>query len=201
MRRQNQRFKSFLVYKYLFEKSDENHCLSATNIIGYLKEHYGMTAEERSIYRDIYDLNVLLYRFDFPDEEMDTIWEEIEEFEEDGDNSWKAIVYDGSRKGYYVRHRKYDLDDLRTIATCIYSAKFITERQAKQYVNMMLDTLVCEHQAAEIRQDAFLVDRGKTINKNVFYNIQTISAAMRTATGKDKLNMTDEKSASKKSKK
>ena len=186
MRRQNQRFKSFLVYKYLFEKSDENHCFSAESIITHLEEQYGVTAEERSIYKDIYDLNVLCYRFAFPDEKMSQIWEEIEEFEEEGDNSWKTIVYDGSRRGYYVRHREYDIDDLRTIAACIYSAKFITERQAKQYVNIMLDTLVSEHQAAEIRQDAFLVDRGKTINKNVFYNIQTISAAMRTATGKDK---------------
>lgn len=186
MRKHNQRFKSYLVYRYLFENSDENHCISATTITKYLEEHYGMSAEERSIYRDIYDLNVLLYRFDFPEEEMENIWQEIEELEEAGDHSWKTIVYDGSRRGYYVRHRRYDLDDIRTIATCIYSAKFITERQAKFYVNILLETLASEHQAEEIRQDAFLVDRGKTINKNAFYNIQTISNAMRTTSGKEK---------------
>ena len=53
MRRQNQRFKSYLVYRYLFEHSDENNCLSAKAIISYLKDQYGIPAEERSIYRDI----------------------------------------------------------------------------------------------------------------------------------------------------
>jgi hypothetical protein len=186
MRHNNQKLKCYLVYRYLFEQSDENNRKKMKDIVSYLKTNYGIEAERKSIYNDIRDINVLLYHFDTENESIQQTEEEIAEYEEEGDDCWKTIVYTGSGREYYVRNREYNLDDIRTIATCIYSAKFITERQAQSYVNMILNTLVSEHQAKEIRQDAFLVDRGKTINKNVFYNIQTISDAMRTTSGKNK---------------
>ena len=50
---ENQKFKALYVAKYLQEYSDENHAVSATDIIDYLSEKCGITADRRSIYRDI----------------------------------------------------------------------------------------------------------------------------------------------------
>ena len=48
--------KPYLVYQYLMRFSDENHVVSANDLVGYLQEQ-GITAERRSIYKDIEEIN------------------------------------------------------------------------------------------------------------------------------------------------
>ena len=48
---------------------------------------------------------------------------------EDGEEE-KFIVYDKNKKGFYVRQRKYDANDIRLLAECVYSARFIDEKRA-----------------------------------------------------------------------
>ena len=38
MKRFNQKLKAFLIYQYLMENTDENHCLSTTDILDYLEQ-------------------------------------------------------------------------------------------------------------------------------------------------------------------
>jgi len=184
----NQKLKAYLVYKYLMENSDENHCISVENIAAYLLESMGIMAERRSVYKDIHEINKVLYALKY-DLTIDEVENNIEEC---SDKNWRAIVYDGSKKGYYVKHRfydineEYDMNDIRTIVSCIYSSKFITESKAKEYVNIITKTLVSEAQSEEIKHDVFLSDRGKTTNKKVFENVQAINNAMKIVSGKNK---------------
>ena len=170
MKQSNQKLKSFLVYRYLMENSDENHCLSQRDIVDYLENDMGVKAERRSIYKDIDEINKTLnaLREEISIEEAE--WA-IEEKEND---KWKTIVYDGSKKGYYVRKRDYKLNDVNAIVECIYAARFITESQAEKYVDIITRNLVSIHQADEIQHEALLLDRGKTINPHVFESVQKI---------------------------
>ena len=59
MKQSNQKLKCYLVYRYLMENSDENHCLSQRDIVDYLENDMGVKAERRSIYKDIEDINQL----------------------------------------------------------------------------------------------------------------------------------------------
>lgn len=181
-RQNNQKLKCYLVYRYLMENSDENHCLSQKDIVDYLENDMGIKAERRSIYKDIDEINKTLYalRHDISLEDAEY---EIEEKEND---KWKTIVYDGSKKGYYVRKRDYKLNDVNAIVECIYAARFITEKQAEHYVDIITRNLVSIHQAEEIEHEALLLDRGKTINPQVFENVQKIYKAMRKKSGKSK---------------
>ena len=52
-RSENQKLKTLYVAKYFMENSDENHSVAAADIIDYLEEECGITADRRSIYRDI----------------------------------------------------------------------------------------------------------------------------------------------------
>ncbi len=186
----NQRLKCYLVYKYLMENSDENHNVKAEEIAAHLIENMGIMAERRSIYKDIDEINRVLYalRHGIAIDEVE------QDIEDNQDDDWRAIVYDGSKtpKGYYVKYRfydieeEYDLNDIRTIIACLYSAKFITAEKAKEYVNIITKTLVSKEQAKSLKHEALLIDRGKTTNRKVFENVQTIYAAMRTSTGKEK---------------
>ena len=71
------------------------------------------------------------------------------------------------------------MNDIRLLAECIYSSKFIAEGQAKRLVDVVCD-FVSDYQAEKIRHNAFLTDRVKTNNKGVLNNIATINEAMST---------------------
>ena len=110
-------------------------------------------------------------------EEDCTIDEAKDMLEDDEDDELKIIVYDPHRKGFYVRQRHYDCNDIRLLAECVYAAKFVSEGQAKRLVDVVCD-FVSERQAERIKHNAFLVDRIKTSNKGVLNSISVINDAM-----------------------
>ena len=175
----NQKLKPYLVLQYLLKYSDENNAKSAFDIIGYLEE-CGLCAERRSIYRDIEDINriSLMLEEETDLDDVDMMFAEAEESgDEEAVNDLKLILYDKNKKGFYVRQRKYDLNDIRLLAECVYSAKFIAEGQAKRLVDVVCE-FVSEPQAQRIRHNAFLTDRVKTDNRGVLNNIAAINEAM-----------------------
>ena len=175
----NQKLKPYVVLEYLLKYSDENNPKSSYDIIGYL-EGCGISAERRSIYRDIEDINRIMRMLqeDIDLDEVDAMFEEAEESgDEEELNDLKTILYDKNRKGFYVRQRKFEVADMRLLAECVYAAKFIAEGQAKRLVDVICE-FVSEEQARKIRHNAFLTDRVKTDNKGVLNNIAAINDAM-----------------------
>lgn len=170
-KKQNQKLKPYLVLQYLLKKTDENHAVSAENIVGYLQETCGIYAERRSIYRDIEEINKAML---IVEEEVDVHMAEdmLAESEE-----LKLVVYDKHRKGFYVRQRHYDLQDIRLLAESVYAAKFLSKGQADRLADVVCE-FVSEHQSEKIRHDAFLTDRVKTSNRAVLNSISTINDAM-----------------------
>lgn len=171
----NQKLKPYVVLQYLLKSTDENHVATAFDIIAFLAE-CGIAAERRSIYRDIEDINKVLWLMENPDSTIEDAEEALAADEADTE---KVVVYDKSKKGFYVRQRHYDLNDIRLLAECVYSAKFIAQGQADRLVNVVSE-FVSEAQAKTIRHDALLTDRVKTDNKSVLVNISTINDAMST---------------------
>lgn len=88
----NQKLKPYLVLQYLLHQSDENHVLSAENIVGYLQETCGIYAERRSIYRDIEEINKAMLMVEY---EID-VHEAEERLEED--EREKLVCYDKRKK-------------------------------------------------------------------------------------------------------
>ena len=168
----NQKIKPYVVLQYLLRNTDENHVATAMDIVAYLEE-CAISAERRSIYRDIEEINRVALMLD----EDCTIDEAAEILENDENDNSKLVVYDKSRKGFYVRQRKFDLNDIRLLAECVYSAKFISQGQADRLAEVVCE-FVSEHQAEKIRHNAFLTDRVKTNNRQVLSNIAAINEAM-----------------------
>ena len=59
----NQKLKPYLVQQYLLKYTDEDHTASAYDIVSFL-EYCGIAAERRSIYRDIQDINKVMWLMD-----------------------------------------------------------------------------------------------------------------------------------------
>lgn len=168
-KKENQKMKPYLVYEYLKRNTDENHVASASEIIAYLQE-CGIEAERRSIYRDIDDINKVIWMVE-NDADIAAAEEAVAADEE------KAIIYDRSKKGFYVQQRRYDLNDIRLLAECVYAAKFIPQGQADRLIDTVCG-FVSEPQAQRIRRDNFVVGRVKTTNKGILNSLSTINDAM-----------------------
>ena len=187
----HQRMKPYLILEYLMRMTDEDaieyegedkHIQSAYDIAEYLEDTFGITADRRSIYSDINEINRILYMLQSIDEgdcyTIDEVDAEFETAKEEGYLSdLQTIIYDKKQKGFYVKQRRYDLNDIRLLAECVYSARFIDDKRAKKLANVALSHL-SEAQARKIKHDSFHVDRVKTTNESVYYSVDTINGAM-----------------------
>lgn len=170
-KKDNQKLKPYLVMRYLLQKSDESHAVRVSEIIQYLKG-IGIYAERRSIYSDIEQINITMLMA-----EKDLFIEEaVEELEQYGDES-RYIIYNPNKKGYYVRERRFEFDEIRLAAESIYASKFLTQRETDTLIDLICG-FVSEHQAKQIKHDVLLTDRVKTNNEYTFRNVSTINAAM-----------------------
>ena len=175
--RNNQKMKPFFVYDFLMRNSNAENPVKTERILEYLEE-LGIGAERRSIYKDIEEINkalILTTRKDYDDIPKADTFEEAEELLKD--EKEKTIVYDKNKKAFYVRKRNYSLEDIRALAECVYSAKFLDEKRAKRLVKVVGD-LVCEEDAKALERDVILLDRGKSNSVSNYENLQKISFAM-----------------------
>ena len=148
---ENQKVKTLYVAKYFLENSDENHAVTAGDVVDYLKNECGIEAERRAIYRDIAALR-------------DVFGMDIE----------------GGQGGKYrLLSRQFEFDDLRLLAECVHAAKFISARQAKDLVDT-LGEFCSTYQAEQLQQEVFLCDRVKTTQKGTMAIISKINQAMAT---------------------
>lgn len=176
-KRPNQKLKPYLVLQILMEHTDEEHVLCAAEIVDYLDE-MGIYAERRSIYTDIDEINKALYM----QEQGCTIQEAADylckpEYKEESIIAYKDLSK--KERGFYVQRRKFDLLDLRLLAECAYSSRFLTQGQSDHLIDDVICEYASKHQREQIKHDAFLTDRVKTANKAVIRNIDAINAAMR----------------------
>ena len=59
-----QRLRPFLVMQYFLKNADERHPVSMQDILLFLNEDCEISAERRAIYKDIEDINKILYMLD-----------------------------------------------------------------------------------------------------------------------------------------
>ena len=169
-RKYDQKMKPFLVYQYLMRETDEEHFVSAQDIVEYLQENFEISAERRSIYRDINEINKALLAID-----EGVSLEQAEELLYE-DEEYKTIRHH-KRKGFYVSQRNYEQDDIRLLAECVHAAKFVDTKRAERLARVVFN-LVSVHQAENMNHKAIVKDRVKTSNTSVYYTVSNIHEAI-----------------------
>ena len=149
---EGQKFKSLLVAKCLMENCDEDSPVWMNDILDYLEDEIGNPADRRSVYRDIEALR------------QELGWE-IEE---------EKI---GRDMKYTLLSRPFAFDDLRLLAECVYAAKFVSERKAKDMVKAIGQFGTLE-QADRLEGETVLADRARTTQTGTMNIISTIKSAM-----------------------
>lgn len=146
----NQKFKLYRLAQIMLEKTDDDHYITMPEIMSALAE-YEITADRKSIYNDLRDL--------------ETLGIEVE-----GESV-------GNRYHYHVISRSFELPELKLLVDAIQSSKFITERKTNSLIKK-LETLVSKYDAAKLQRQVFVSGRIKTMNESIYYTVDAIHNAI-----------------------
>lgn len=137
------------VMQMLMENTDEEHAMSAAEIIDHLKA-FGIEAERKSIYDDIEVLQ--LFGLDILNRRSEP-------------------------KGYYIASRDFELPELKLLVDAVQSSKFITEKKSRALIKK-IEGLAGRHSANELQNQVVVSNRIKTMNESIYYNVDKIYSAI-----------------------
>lgn len=129
----NQKFKLYRLAQIMLEKTDEEHFITMPEILAALGE-YDITADRKSIYTDLKDLEKL-------------------GIEVEGEPV-------GNRYHYHVINRPFELPELKLLVDAIQSSKFITERKTTALIRK-LEKLVSKYEAMKLQRQVYGPEESK----------------------------------------
>ena len=145
----NQKLKILYLMKFLQEKTDREHPVSVKDIIQTM-EAYGISVERKTVYDDIETLRTF---------------------------GMKIGSRRGKPAGFYLEERTFELPELKFLMDAVQSSKFITEKQSAALVRK-LENLASVHEAKKLKSQVFLMPGIKTLNEEIYTNIETIYDAI-----------------------
>lgn len=146
----NQKFKLYRLAQIMLEETDDDHYISMPQIMEALGR-YGITADRKSIYKDLRDL--------------EDIGIEVE---------GEPV---GNRYHYHVISRPFELPELKLLVDAIQSSKFITERKTNALIKK-LERLVSKYDAQKLQRQVYVSGRIKTMNESIYYTVDAIHNAI-----------------------
>lgn len=146
----NQKFKLYRLAQIMLERTDDDHYITMPEIIAALGE-YEITADRKSIYTDLKDLEVL-------------------GIEVEGEPAGKGYHY-------HVVSRPFELPELKLLVDAIQSSKFITEKKTNTLIRK-LEKLVSRYEAMKLQRQVYVSGRIKTMNESIYYTVDAIHNAI-----------------------
>ncbi len=147
---ENQKLKMLYLQQILSEETDQEHGLSAQEILDRL-EARGVNADRRTLYKDL--------------DELDRYGLEILK-EQDGRNVL-----------YHLNTRSFELPELKLLVDSVQSARFITEKKSRQLIRK-LEALASVHEARYLHRQVLISGRIKTMNESIYYNVDFLHDAI-----------------------
>ena len=146
----HQKLKLYHLSNIMMEKTDENHYLTIQEIKDEL-ERYEVTADRKSLYDDLQQLEVL-------------------GLEVSGEP-------DGRGYHYHVTGKLFEIAELKLLVDAIQSSKFITERKSTELIRK-LERFASRYEAQQLNRQVMMSGRVKTMNESIYYNVDAIHTAI-----------------------
>lgn len=141
--------RTLIIFKYLWETTDESHLVSLADISAFLKQHE-ITADPRTLRKDI---------------------EQLTEFGVD-------IVKDRRVQNlYHVATRHFEAPEVKLLIDAVQSARFITPRRSKALVKR-LSSFVAPGDTALLKRHLYIDSRSKATNESIYLNVDRIQTAI-----------------------
>lgn len=145
----NQKLKLLHLLDIFKKQTDEEHMITISKLQQELLSR-GISAERKSLYDDIDALIQFGYN----------------------------II--SVRKGanyYYLADDEFELPELKLLADAVASAKFITQKKSNELIKK-IEGLTSNYQASQITRQIAVVNRVKTSNEKIYYNVDTLHMAI-----------------------
>lgn len=148
-RSEKQKLKLYYIIEYFEKYTDEEHTVSVAGLIEYLAGK-GITAERKSIYRDIEAINGLGY---------------------------EIISVHDKRFSYYLAERRFETAELRMLVDAVAASRFITKKKSEELIQK-LEGLASIHTAKKLNSQVYVANRIKASNESIYYNVDAIHNAI-----------------------
>ena len=149
---ESQKNKLLLVARLLWERSDGQHQLSAGELIRLL-EQQGISAERKSIYRDIAALRQA---------------------------GMDIACGRGEGSGYYLASRTFEPAELKLLVDAVQASASISVSRSRSLIKK-LQGLTSIYQAKELNRQVYVSGRAKTENEALIYNVDALHEAINSA--------------------
>ncbi len=143
------KIKTLLIYKILNKYSDDEHPISAGELIRMLAQE-GIDCERKSIYSDIQMLK---------------------------DIGIDIVNTTSPKRGYFIAARKFELPEVRLLIDAVSAAGFITPKKTESLVKK-LESLVSINQAEELFSQVYVDTNSKCSNEEIYYIIDALHDAI-----------------------
>lgn len=151
MKLSHQKLKMMYLAKILMEKTDEEHTITVPKMISELAK-LGISAERKSIYDDLEYLQ--LFGLDICSNKTRTT-------------------------NYYIASRDFELPELKLLVDSVQSSKFITKKKSMELISK-IEKLTSHFNAGKLQRQVFITNRVKTLNEQIYYNVDKIHDAIAT---------------------
>ncbi len=145
----NQKLKIVYLMDYFHRYTDENHIVSIADMIAHLAK-YDISAERKSLYDDIEALR--LFGMDI-------------------------IHVGGSKGGYYLASREFELPELKLLVDSVQSSRFITGKKTLALIKKV-ESLTSIYEASGLHRQVYVSNRIKTMNESIYYNVDEIHSGI-----------------------
>ena len=144
-----QKLRLLYIIDILSRKSDEDHPLSATDIMDFLREDYGVECERKTVYDCIENLN----------------------------NYGYEIIKSQSPRGYFMTPYYFEPAELRLLIDAVQAADFISAKKTKSLIKKF-SSFASEYQYKKLEKQVYIDNRNKCANENLFIVIDVIDSAI-----------------------
>lgn len=131
--------------------SDIDHVLTLKEIQNHLENEYDTVLDRRTIYTNLDILEDFGYQ--------------ISDYEDNG-------------KGYYLAERQFDKGEILLLANAVHASHFISGKQSDVLIGKLLDSQ-SKYEKADFKDKVFMPNPLKTMNRQLLYNLETVSEAIR----------------------
>ena len=140
--------RTLIIFKYLWETTDDAHPASLADISAFLKQHE-ITADPRTLRKDIEQLTE--FGVDVKDRRVQNL--------------------------YHVATRHFEAPEVKLLIDAVQSARFITPRKSKALVKR-LSSFVAPGDTALLKRHLYIDSRSKATNESTYLNVDRIQTAI-----------------------
>lgn len=144
------KIRPILLAKILYERTDDDHSLTTTQLMSILKSEHGIETYRSTIKSDIMLLQQLGY--------------EIQEVK-------------STQNHYNVIGRKFDIPELRLLVDAVRASRFITPNKSEELVSK-LETMASIYETEKLKRNLCVTGRYKPENERIYLIVDAIHEAI-----------------------